>query len=103
MKRVIGSIIAIVALVSMIVLFAVPKRVLPKVHAEDDDAGCTAATLNGPYGFVLTGTIVGFGPIAIVGVTTFDGAGNESSDQTTNVNGNAFPEHHTGTYTVNSN
>ena len=103
MKRLISPMIVIVAFASMLILFAVPKRVLPIVQADDANEACTLTTLNGPYGFVITGTIVGFGPLAIVGVATFDGAGNVSTDQTANANGNVFPEHETGTYTVNSN
>ena len=106
MKRLIGPAIATVAFASMLVLFAAPKRVLPKVHAENDGDACTADTLNGPYGFVITGTILGgplAGPLAIVGVTTFDGVRNISADQTANANGNVLVEHETGTYTVNSN
>ena len=41
------------------------------------------------------------GPIVSVGVTTFDGKGNFVADQTINLNGNVFPGHLTGTYTVN--
>ena len=107
MKRVIGPLIATLAFICILVLFAAPKRVLPKVHDEDDIEACTAATLNGPYGFVITGTIVGLGPLALVGVATFDGDGNISVDQTPNVNGHLppppqLPEHETGTYIVKS-
>jgi hypothetical protein len=103
MKRLISSLIAIFACTAILILLTTPKRALPKVHAEDDAEACTAATLNGPYGLTLTGTIVGVGPLAIVGVATFDGERNISVTQTANVNGNAFPEHETGTYTVSSN
>jgi hypothetical protein len=102
MKRLISPMIAIVAFASMLILFTVPKRVLPKVQADDADEVCTLATLNGPYGFVLTGTVVNFGPIAIVGVATYDGAGGIVADQTASINGNVVPEHNVGTYTVNS-
>ena len=69
----------------------------------DDDSGCTAATIAGSYGTLLTGTIVGFGPIAQVGVATYDGAGHWSRTETTNVNGNTFPiETIAGTYNVNA-
>lgn len=69
----------------------------------DDNSGCTNATITGSYGSLLTGTIVGFGPIASVGVATYDGAGHWSRTETTNVNGNTFPpETIAGTYNVNA-
>ena len=63
--------------------------------------GCSVASLNGAYGLVLKGEVLGAGPIVSVGVTTFDGKGNFVADQTINLNGNVFPGHLTGTYTVN--
>src|SRR5215469_4126024 len=70
----------------------------------DDNSGCTNATITGSYGTLLTGTIVGFGPIAQVGIATYDGAGHWSRTETTNLNGNTFPpETIAGTYNVNAN
>jgi hypothetical protein len=71
-------------------------------NAEDTSA-CTNATIAGRYGFLLTGTIVGFGPIGIAGLATFDGAGHWSRSETTNINGNPLPpETIAGTYNVNA-
>jgi hypothetical protein len=68
-----------------------------------DNPACTNATVSGSYGFLLTGTIVGFGPIGIVGIATFDGAGHWSRSETTNLNGNPLPpETIAGTYNVNA-
>lgn len=74
---------------------------VPRATAED---GCTLLTLKGTWGFVVNGTIIGFGPIAIVGVAHFDGSGNWSRVEKAVVNGNVLPrEEITGTYTVNGN
>ena len=71
---------------------------VPRAHAQD---GCTLVTLKGSWGFLLTGTIIGVGPIAIEGVVQFDGAGNFTRDERAVVNGHVLaPEHITGTYTV---
>ena len=71
---------------------------VPRAHAQD---GCTLVTLKGSWGFLLTGTIIGVGPIAIEGVAQFDGAGNFTRDERAVVNGHVLPpEHITGTYTV---
>ena len=63
---------------------------------------CSNRTLKGGYGELLSGTILGYGPFTVVGVATFDGNGNWSRVETSNVNGHVFPETLTGTYTVNS-
>jgi len=82
-------------------------RLVPAVHAQEsaeEEHGCTLVTLKGTWGFVFNGTIIGFGPIAVVGLATFDGAGNWSRDERAVVNGNVLPrELITGTYTVNGN
>jgi hypothetical protein len=74
----------------------------PRAHEEGED-GCTLVTLKGSWGFLLNGTIIGVGPIAIEGVVQFDGAGNFTRDERAVVNGHVLPpEHITGTYTVSS-
>jgi len=71
---------------------------VPRAHAQ---GGCTLVTLKGSWGFLLNGTIIGVGPIAIEGVVQFDGAGNFTRDERAVVNGHVLPpEHITGTYTV---
>jgi len=70
---------------------------------ESNNGGrCSNRTLKGSYGELLSGTILGYGPFTVVGVATFDGNGNWSRVETSNVNGQVFPETLTGTYTVNS-
>jgi len=81
-------------------LVALALGAVAKVHAED---GCTLVTLKGAWGTLLNGTIIGVGPIAQVGVATYDGAGHWSRTETTNVNGNTFlSETIAGTYNVNA-
>jgi hypothetical protein len=68
-----------------------------------DDSACSNASLKGRYGFVLNGTIVGVGPIAIVGVAVYDGAGNWTRNETAVINGHVLPpESVPGTYSVNT-
>lgn len=86
---------------AILVLLTLPKHVLPGVQAHEGGEGCSVASLNGAYGLVLKGQVLNAGPIVSVGVTTFDGKGNFVADQTINLNGNVFPGHLTGTYTVN--
>jgi len=60
-----------------------------KVHAQENDGheGCSNATLNGAYGFYRTGTS-SVGPVAAVGLITFDGTGGHSpARQTIRKNG----------------
>jgi hypothetical protein len=88
-----------VLVIALAVVFSLV--IVPKARAED---GCTLDTLKGTWGFVFNGTIIGFGPIAVVGVATFDGEGHFSRDERAVVNGNVLPrEFITGTYTVSGN
>lgn len=71
--------------------------------SSQDDLSCSNDLLTGSYGFVLNGTIVGVGSLAIVGVAKFDGAGNWSRHETAVVNGRVLlPESIVGTYQVNA-
>ena len=87
-----------------------PSSIVPSVQAKsggDDSSGspgnCSLRTLNGSYGGTFSGTIVGLGPIAGVGVAEFDGHGHVTGTDTVNVNGSGgIFESSTGTYTVNS-
>ena len=85
--------------------------IVRSVQAKDDDDDnrdgpprhCSLHTLNGSYGDTFSGTIVGLGPIAGIGVTNFDGRGHFTGTDTVNVNGSGgIPETSTGSYTVNS-
>jgi hypothetical protein len=57
--------------------------IMPRVHAQE---GCSVATLQGADGFYRTGTTP-VGPLAAVGIATFDGQGNTSARQTIRKNG----------------
>jgi hypothetical protein len=84
--------------------------IIPSVQAKDDDDDrdrsprpCSLRTLNGSYGGTFSGTIVGFGPIAGIGVANFDGHGHVTGTDTVNINGSGgIFESSSGTYTVNS-
>ena len=61
------------------------------------------ATLAAPYIVFGTGTIIGKGPVTVVGVNTWDGQGNTTATYTASVNGNVYPGVTvTGSYTVSS-
>ena len=63
--------------------------------------GCSDASLRGSYGLHATGTIIGVGPFAAVGVFSFDGAGHLIGTLTSRVNGNTFSrETLTGVYSI---
>jgi hypothetical protein len=68
-----------------------PERrsgIVPKVHAQENEANraCTNASLSGPYGYYRTGTTPG-GPVAAVGILTYDGKGFGTAQQTVSRNG----------------
>ena len=57
-----------------------PSGTVAQVHAQENDEqteGCSNATLQGTYGFYRTGT-TSVGPLAAVGLITFDGTGAHS-------------------------
>jgi hypothetical protein len=62
--------------------------IVPKVHAKENDEnrGCSVASLNGAYGLYRSGTRSG-DPVAAVGLATFDGNGFSTARQTTRRNG----------------
>src|SRR5437660_4992648 len=63
--------------------------VVPKARAQENGQGrtsCTNASLKGAYGFYRTGT-TSVGPLAAIGIATFDGAGSSTAHQTIRRNG----------------
>jgi len=62
--------------------------IVPKVHAEENEANraCTNASLNGAYGYYRTGTTP-TGPVAAVGILTYDGKGFGTAQQIVSRNG----------------
>ncbi len=94
MKRAITSVVFVISFVSLLVLGLVSR-----VQAGD----CSNASIKGTYGFSCEGTVVGVGPIAVIGVFTADGNGNGSEVETISFNGDisqGVP--FTVTYTVNA-
>ena len=72
----IASLIALGGLMATLLLGGRRSGIVPKVHAQDNNGhrGCSNATLSGAYGFYRTGT-TSVGPVAAVGIATFDGTG----------------------------
>src|SRR5690349_17660866 len=64
---------------------------------------CSNATLNGSYGVIASGTIVGVGLVALIGVFNYDGAGKMSGTVIQKVNGNNVQVTFTGIYSVDQN
>jgi len=64
---------------------------------------CTRDSLEGDYGYVLTGPFVGTGPVAAVGLASFDGAGGVTASDTISDSGTIGRRIGAGTYTVNVN
>ncbi len=107
MKRIVHVVFLTSALGGLLFLPAVLKRSGAVVQAS---SGCSLATLNGNYGFTLTGfttpSVSPTGnevPAAVVGVLKFDGAGGVSASSNSSFNGATGDEFLTGTYTVNAN
>lgn len=71
------------------------------VRAQDNLlAGCTEASLKGPYAYSRTGTVVRRGPAAANGVVTFDGQGNLAGTDTASLNGTVTARDFKGEYAV---
>ena len=68
--------------------------------AGEDEDTCTLASLEGGWGFALSGTLLA-GPAAATGVFIVDGEGNFSGHNTLSLNGTILSETFTGTVTVN--
>ena len=60
-----------ITLVITLAMFALV--IAPNVQAAEE---CSNASLQGSFGVTSTGTIIGVGSLAAVGVVTFDGEGN---------------------------
>jgi hypothetical protein len=110
MKRIVSALSALAVSATLVILATSWKKSVPVVHAQS----CSLVTLTGNYAFSQPGfeTINGMGgnllPFAVVGLSTFDGAGNFSATFTdvspgkpggysTHIQGSG-----SGTYTVNS-
>jgi len=63
---------------------------------------CSNAILDGSYGLVGNGTVIGVGPVSLVGVLNYDGRGNLTGTVYQKVNGNNSQFTLYGTYTVDA-
>ena len=94
MKRALTSVVFVMAFVSLLVLGLVSR-----VQAGD----CSNNSLKGTYGLSCEGTVVGVGPLAVIGVFSADGNGNGSEVETISFNGMITTgATFTVTYTVNA-
>jgi hypothetical protein len=87
MRRIISlSLTAGLVCITLLVGFNDKNRVsfVSSVHAQEreDSAACSVATLKGTYGFFRTGATA-VGPLAAVGIGTFDGTGAVSTARQT--------------------
>lgn len=64
---------------------------------------CTRDSLDGAYGYAITGPLVGAGPVAAVGLATFDGEGGLTAKDTVSTNGKIVRRTGRGSYEVNAN
>ena len=81
---------------------AVPQDEAANAQAQHEN-GCTEAALRGPYGYFFSGSATGAGPVAAVGLVTFDGQGSVSAKDTVNSNGTIVRRTGTGQYHMNLN
>src|SRR5262245_58319201 len=80
MKRVIMSVVFVIACVNLLVLGVVS-------HVQAHGGDCSNVSIKGDYGFSCEGTLVGVGPLAVIGVFTADGKGTGSEVETISFNG----------------
>jgi hypothetical protein len=74
----------------------------PALLADDWHGGrCSNWSAAGAYGYTSTGTRIGLGPVAGVGLVTLGRDGSVDGKQTVSFNGTIASETFTGTYTVN--
>jgi hypothetical protein len=87
----------------LLALVAFTAAVTPQALRADNAVGCAGnSVMNGTYVMSATGTVVGVGPVAVVGVVTYDGQGNGSATSTQSVNGTIYKGvAATATFTVN--
>lgn len=122
MKRIISLITFTAAFVTLFALSPArpsvgQKTVLPatlaqSIVSQDDPFArahsktCSVGTLKGDYGYLIKGNNLNWlqlpsGPVAMIGVANYDGAGNVTTTATSIFNGFIVPVTQKGTYTVN--
>ena len=94
MKRTFPVLMIGAALAAFVVLAPTGKKsifLVPAVHAQDQNSGCSLARAAGSYGVEDSGTILGIGPIAIVSLATLDAGGAISGESTRVAGSSASP------------
>ena len=105
MKRMIASITLLTISVAVLIVLGTARKA-----TAERQSGCSNATLRGSYGIHATGAALSgplAGPVAFVGLFTFDGRGQLAGNLTQRVNGASgpitlFKVPYTGTYTLNA-
>lgn len=87
-------------IISMIVLSVAILTLVWHNFATADSNGCSKATLQGSFGFYQTG-FTPDGPLAAIGIVSYDGKGNNHGRQTISRNGVFKFLEFDGTYAVN--
>jgi len=72
-------------------------------QSPSDNPQCTDRNLQGRYGYIVSGWLVGLVPVASVGVVTFDGEGILNAQDTANDRGVISRRTGVGSYSVNPN
>lgn len=85
------------SIIRLLFVLSVTYGLCSSAFSEDRSTGCSAATLNGTYGFYWTGTTLE-GPLVSVGILNYDGKGNFTAKQHISRNGKF--EYLTGSYKV---
>lgn len=86
---------------AFLMVFAAMFVVSTVTTARAADSACSFARVAGNYGFSDSGTVVGVGARAAVGLLTFDAAGNISGPVTASLGGSVTRTTLSGTYAVN--
>ena len=82
-------------------ILAAPGIAITGIFKKIRRNACNETTLAGTYGFSVEGVLLGVGPLASVGVMTFDRSGATASQDTTSVNGQISTNSAAGIYSVN--
>lgn len=115
MKRMITTLLATGAVLAIVLWTPLGKQgaaFVPVIHAQNENGGCSVASLKGPYAVARQGTLVTSvpalglvapAPWAEVALVDIDGKGSFSGKATVNIGGAVLSDvPFTGTYTVNS-
>jgi hypothetical protein len=87
----------------LVTVFAVGLVVSVPARAQVGSSACSLARAAGTYGVSDSGTVIGVGPRAAVGLLALDAAGNIKATVTVNLNGGVTESTLSGTYQVNAN